>query len=190
MMYSIFTSVVFGASLVLANAIPGHTRRNTETIVVADMKYIGPITPGGENYTLVGDAEGIYNQILELNPSYNISDFNIPPLPKNLPLVGRTPTAVHCDVTANYARNDRIRDGIKFLNSLGAGNCYAAAHTCRRPSCSWNNAIYFCNDLGYGMAQRGYDQCHHDDVISAQIFDTGNYNVIISGSNQFGEGRC
>ncbi|OBT68961.1 hypothetical protein VE03_01268 [Pseudogymnoascus sp. 23342-1-I1] len=187
MMYSIFTSVAIGASLVLANAIPGPAQRSTEKVVLTDMTYIGPITPGGENHTLVGDAKGIYDQILQLNPSYNITDFNVPPPPE---LVGRTPTAVYCDVTANYAANNRIREGISYLNSLGAGACYAGARTCRRPSCSWNSAIYFCNDLGYGMAQRGYDQCHHDDVLSAQIFDTGNYNVIISGSNQFGEGTC
>lgn len=68
------------------------------------MIYEGPITPGGETYTLSGDAkvrsflfhklfcynrlafftnpvfsiQGIYEQILQLNPSYNITDFNIP----------------------------------------------------------------------------------------------------------------
>ncbi|KFY98016.1 hypothetical protein V498_01752 [Pseudogymnoascus sp. VKM F-4517 (FW-2822)] len=168
---------------VLANAIPGPARRSTETIIMTDMTYIGPITPGGSNYTLVGDAKGVYDQILQLNPSYNITDFNIPPPPRDLELEERSVKAIHCDATPNYAPNNYIRDGIKYLNSLGAGYCCAGPNTCRRPSCSWDAAIYFCNELGYGMAQRGYDSCHHDDVVSGQF-------VLISGSDQYGEGRC
>ncbi|KFX99561.1 hypothetical protein V495_00894 [Pseudogymnoascus sp. VKM F-4514 (FW-929)] len=198
MMYSILTSAIVGASVVLANVIPaGSINRSAKAVELVDMIYEGPITPGGETYTLSGDAKGIYEQILQLNPSYNITDFNIP-APQE---AKRAVTAIHCDVTANYAPNNRIRDGINYLNSLGAGYCRLGPAVVTRISCSWSAAIYWgnnnnhdiaiaCNYLGYGLSQRAYDQCHHDDVISGQAFDQGNYYTLLSGDNQFGEGHC
>jgi hypothetical protein len=35
--------------------------------------------------------------------------------------------------------------------------------------------LTYDKQLGYGLSQRAYDQCHHDDVISGQAFDQGNY---------------
>jgi hypothetical protein len=69
------------------------------------MTYIGPIIPGGGNITLVGDAkvsrisfaahslksiinsfvsQAIYDQIMNINPGYNIADFNLPPIKRDL----------------------------------------------------------------------------------------------------------
>jgi hypothetical protein len=39
------------------------------------MEFVGPITPGGPDVTLSGSAKDIYEQILELNPSYDVFDF-------------------------------------------------------------------------------------------------------------------
>lgn len=59
------------------------------------MTYVGPVTPGGPNVTLVGDvtvnryaiglrsesytniAKSIYDQIVELNPAFNPDDFEV-----------------------------------------------------------------------------------------------------------------
>ncbi|OBT48047.1 hypothetical protein VE00_01712 [Pseudogymnoascus sp. WSF 3629] len=210
MMYSILSSAILGASVVLANAIPGGSfRRDATAIELVDMIYEGPITPSGKNYTLTGDAKasphccfkpGIYEQILQLNPSYNINDFNVP-APK---IASRTPIATYCDVTPNHADSKAIQEGIDYLNSLGAGACRLGPRAGTRVSCSWKSAIYYwndnnydiavsCNYLGYGLSQNAYDICSPANwplSFSAQVFDSGNYNVIISKSNQFGEGDC
>jgi hypothetical protein len=39
------------------------------------MEFLGPITPGGPDVTLSGSAKDIYEQIIELNPSYDVFDF-------------------------------------------------------------------------------------------------------------------
>lgn len=39
------------------------------------MEFVGPITPGGPDVTLSGSAKDIYDQIMELNPSYDVFDF-------------------------------------------------------------------------------------------------------------------
>ncbi|KAH6679576.1 hypothetical protein B0J14DRAFT_558889 [Halenospora varia] len=90
----------------------------------------------------------------------------------------------------DWGRADKyaIEDGIKYLNrvaktgrkcdvGLGPGNCV-------RISCSYNSAIYLCNDNNYGMepncdyiasyAQNLLNRCWFFDGIYGQEFDTEN----------------
>lgn len=39
------------------------------------MQFLGPITPGGPDVALSGTAKEIYEQILKLNPAYDVFDF-------------------------------------------------------------------------------------------------------------------
>lgn len=39
------------------------------------MEFTGPVFVGGDDVTLSGTAEEVYNQIIELNPNYNARDF-------------------------------------------------------------------------------------------------------------------
>ncbi|KFY50038.1 hypothetical protein V496_09647 [Pseudogymnoascus sp. VKM F-4515 (FW-2607)] len=73
MMFSTLTSVLFGASVVLANAIPGHsTSQIVDAIAAVDITYTGPITPGGKNYTLYGDAKASLPSRLKLYRGFAI----------------------------------------------------------------------------------------------------------------------
>lgn len=42
---------------------------------ISALEFVGPVTPGGPDVTLSGSAKDIYEQILELNPSYDVFDF-------------------------------------------------------------------------------------------------------------------
>lgn len=39
------------------------------------MEFTGPVTPGGSDVILYGTAQQIYEQILALNPTYDVWDF-------------------------------------------------------------------------------------------------------------------
>lgn len=39
------------------------------------MEFTGPVFVGGDDVTLSGTAEEVYNQIIELNPEYDARDF-------------------------------------------------------------------------------------------------------------------
>lgn len=194
----LFTSILLSASLALAG--PSLVKRDVE--ILTTLTYTGPIIPGGGNITLVGDAKSIYDQIMNINPGYKIEDFNVPDVKRDL--VDRSPISHQCNVAAG-ASYRRIQEGIAYLNALGAGLCgLGPKPACTRVSCSYDSAIYYCNDnsvrigvacnyLGYGMAQRILDDCATcggNCLVSGQIWDQDNYNVIVSASNNFGEGHC
>jgi hypothetical protein len=42
---------------------------------ISSMEFVGPITPGGPNVQLFGTSKAIYEQIMALNPAYNVFDF-------------------------------------------------------------------------------------------------------------------
>ncbi|KAK2874967.1 hypothetical protein FQN49_001900 [Arthroderma sp. PD_2] len=63
-------AISFGSSLVQASPMAV-----AEAIATQKMTYMGPITPGGENVTLLGDAREIHAQIMKLNPKFNPMDF-------------------------------------------------------------------------------------------------------------------
>lgn len=42
---------------------------------ISAMEFVGPITPGGPDVILSGSAKDIYEQIIELNPSYDVFEF-------------------------------------------------------------------------------------------------------------------
>ncbi|KAJ8121737.1 hypothetical protein ONZ43_g1885 [Nemania bipapillata] len=79
-------------------------------------------TPG---FMSMSDAE---NHALGTNPDHHLSN-----------------TTVQCGGPEADPR--RIDQGIDYLNHLpNSSKCSNAAKTCGRISCSWNSAIWFCND--------------------------------------------
>lgn len=46
-----------------------------ELLPLSEMSFTGPVTVGGPNVTLHGDASSIYDQILALNPEFDASAF-------------------------------------------------------------------------------------------------------------------
>jgi hypothetical protein len=43
--------------------------------ILPAMEFTGPVTPGGPDVILYGTAEQIYEQIIEVNPKYDVWDF-------------------------------------------------------------------------------------------------------------------
>ncbi|KAF8956547.1 hypothetical protein BDZ97DRAFT_1851479 [Flammula alnicola] len=120
----------------------------TSGLISVPITYVGPITPGGANLTITGTPKEIYDQIIEMNPKYNIVAFN---LEKRdfISIEERTPDRVACN-------------GIDYLNNLGAGACNLGP----KPACS---------RLGYGMAQAILNQCavcSGSCTLSGQAWDT------------------
>ncbi|KUJ24691.1 uncharacterized protein LY89DRAFT_727709 [Mollisia scopiformis] len=85
-----------------------------------------------------------------------------------------------------------IDAGIKYLKNL-QGGCAVGARSCVRISCSYNGAIYLCNDNNYAIAPSCYylatyaedisRDCwirwHWKAYVGGQEFDTDNYNVVV-----------
>ncbi|MCJ1471172.1 hypothetical protein MMC07_009820 [Pseudocyphellaria aurata] len=181
--------------------------------VVADtlgtMTYVGPITPGGQNYTISGTAEGqgltrptmwelqeIHKQILEKNPSFNPDDWSVPKLHGRasfdssgdaLNVLERR--KLFCDV-GDFCSTKHIMEGIDYLNKL-PGGCHVGwgSVKCTRVSCSYHAGITLCNDNFHDispkctrlarMAQDVVDSCQEGTKVRGQQFDKNKFNVIV-----------
>ena len=55
-------------------------------------------------------------------------------------------TGFSCDPVGGNAHVPAIQDGIGYLNSLNGG-CWVNPRSCARISCSYNSAIFLCNDV-------------------------------------------
>ncbi|KUJ09226.1 uncharacterized protein LY89DRAFT_598214 [Mollisia scopiformis] len=86
-----------------------------------------------------------------------------------------------------------IQDGINYLSGL-QGGCCVGPTSCVRISCSWNSAIFLCNDNGYTICPNcGYLATYASDMINdcsswnggdsiivgGQLFDSDHYNIIV-----------
>jgi hypothetical protein len=107
-------------------------------------------SPGGSKVTVTGTVQDVVAQLSTINPNWK-EDFNVTE-PKvqeralNFPF-----TSVLCMIrlgewgTANpYA----IYDGINYLKGVpGRPTLGPGPGRCGRVSCSYNSAIYWCNDV-------------------------------------------
>ncbi|TQB74602.1 hypothetical protein MPDQ_004451 [Monascus purpureus] len=126
---------------------------------ISPLEFTGPVGPNGENVTLAGTVEEIFDQIIQFNPAYETPDFtSVRSRLANATSVEdggkdkRTPIdPVYCNLDgykkANYGR---IEEGMAYLEKFGngAGVCNAGEgpKNCVRISCSWNSGIFLCND--------------------------------------------
>lgn len=107
-------------------------------------------TPGGEKLNLTGTIEEIHAQLLEINPNFD-EDFGVKADAE--PLVGRSlgkrfgPSCGGGSFNWGSADPGRIQEGINYLRGI-AGQPYLGPGpgVCSRPSCSYNSAIWWCND--------------------------------------------
>ncbi|KAI5860362.1 hypothetical protein GGS23DRAFT_581115 [Durotheca rogersii] len=135
---------------------------------VASLEFIGPVTPGGPNVTLYGTAKGIYEQIIKLNPEYDVFAF-----PENAAeFAAEGLTREDIETSKNPARsllasrdldkrgqynckigkyvgnfNTQCVEGLLYLRRLGQSWCGAKARSCARVSCSHNCGMYLCSKL-------------------------------------------
>jgi hypothetical protein len=80
------------------------------------MEFVGPVTPGGPDITLSGSAKDIYEQIIELNPSYDVFDF--PEYADALEFEGLNRENIE---TANLTTRNPSRDAEETLAKRGDG---------------------------------------------------------------------
>lgn len=110
-------------------------------------------TPGGTTVKLTGTMESVHEQLLKINPNYE-AEFEAA-APENdregSELSKRTDFSTSkytCFGPFRGALSGDVQKGIDYLrkvpgkptNGPGPGNC-------GRVSCSWNAAIYWCNDV-------------------------------------------
>lgn len=112
-------------------------------------------TPGGPAVNVTGTIEQAYKHMKTINPGF-LSNFGFDQPPVNvsslsmMPLESRGYTIDHiaCDVDFEWAFLEPIQTGMFYLNNIpgkptngpGPGNC-------GRVSCSYDAAIYWCNDV-------------------------------------------
>ncbi|KAK0744759.1 hypothetical protein B0T21DRAFT_399141 [Apiosordaria backusii] len=214
-----FTSVIraCGALLAisgLANALPS-ARDDTETgppanYTIVPIQWdipIDPATPGSTTVHLTGTIEEVVAQMERDYPGWNETFHQhmrwSPPSDASAFGIGDKNYEIESKKCEEDWRDmcDRhhIGEGIRYLlnlpadpkpkNGPGPGNC-------GRVSCSWNDAIYWCNDndqekelkswkdIGYAALQI-YLDCRNAefDRVGGQIFYTDKWNVVTKKDN-------
>ncbi|KAL2073310.1 hypothetical protein VTL71DRAFT_10634 [Oculimacula yallundae] len=133
---------------------------------ISSLEFVGPIFPGGLNVTLFGTAQSVYEQIMALNPSYNVFDFpaNTKDLEadgitreniKSITDISTTPAVtvrsilsrqdgINCGIREKTLYYERCTEGYYYLRNLGSASCGAAANSCSRVSCSNHCGIWLC----------------------------------------------
>lgn len=141
----------------VASLIPDHDPLAGREVTVPEWDV--EVTPGGEKVTLRGTIEEVHAQLLERNPNWD-EDFpeQVEDLAeRDLGEEGFTPIEKRTDFSGSkyfcYARwpttaRARIVEGISYLRRVrGKPSLRAGPGRCSRVSCSWNAAIYWCNDV-------------------------------------------
>ncbi|KAH6620599.1 hypothetical protein C7974DRAFT_426732 [Boeremia exigua] len=138
---------------------------------ISSMEFIGPITPGGPDVHLFGTSKAIYEQIMALNPAYDVFDFpsaaakleaqgftrenigetDVPAPPAvsvtaalKVRNVLKRQDGINCMNPDRYATYPGCTEGINYLRRLGTGACVAEANSCARVSCSWDCGMWLC----------------------------------------------
>ncbi|KAL4962766.1 uncharacterized protein BDV14DRAFT_99136 [Aspergillus stella-maris] len=168
------------------------------------------VTPGGERITLNGTVEEVRRELLTLNPRWE-EDFAFTVSGKDAAesddddglLVKRTDfygAKYVCRKWSN-ARYKPISNGIKYLRGVsgrpvagpGPGNC-------ARVSCSYDSAIWWCNDAkesktlnSFGSIADGAQYVLNNCVlpstggtyppVNGQVFHKTHWNVIVRGAS-------
>lgn len=114
------------------------------------------VTPGEGNYvTLNGTIEKVYPELLEINPNYEqeYEEFVAEnEAPKSVEKRTDFSTSkYYCNGRWTAISTGEIAKGISYLRRVGGQpRMGAGPGTCARVSCSWNAAIFWCNDVSSG----------------------------------------
>ncbi|KGO38353.1 hypothetical protein PEX1_068910 [Penicillium expansum] len=145
--------------------------------------------PGGPKVILNGTVQEIYAELININPTYDL-DFAAMPAQAIVDTNNET-SHLHkrLDVTCNnydQAISSRIKEGIRYLrgvngkpsNGPGPGNC-------GRVSCSYNSAIWWCNDNTSPKTLGGFNNIA--DSAQVIINQCGPTEVYVSGEENHGD---
>ncbi|KAI6088723.1 hypothetical protein F4821DRAFT_257562 [Hypoxylon rubiginosum] len=160
---------------------------------LGNVTWVGNITAGGPEVTFTGASfPEIEAQIRQANPNFAWPEHDVSSADKAM-LVDH----LSCDLPQfYYAVRDKVIDGIDYLRGK-TGQCHmdAGPYVCSRISCSYDSAIFWCNDndtpltidcgLWSEYAQNILDECQTDDAsehIKGQQFNVDNWNIIVGYS--------
>ncbi|KAB8272197.1 hypothetical protein BDV30DRAFT_133364 [Aspergillus minisclerotigenes] len=148
---------------------------------VQDFSWEVETTPGGEKVVLNGTIQEVYTELLKINPRFD-GDFAEYAAKNELARRDNSASSLNKrnDVKCNnyqQAIRRRIEEGIRYLHSVpgqptngpGPGNC-------GRVSCSYNSAIWWCNDNTSPKTLPGfYNIAQGAQVVINQCDPTGVY---------------
>ncbi|KAK8009285.1 hypothetical protein PG991_011836 [Apiospora marii] len=146
------------------------------------LQWVVEVAPG-QTETLCGTVEQVYDQALQVNPGFKLLH-----VPSHHP--EKTPYKIICDLFPN-AHETGIQDGINYLRGVpGRPQNGPGPGRCGRVSCSWDSAIWWCNDNKKSRtldsfsaiansAQAILDQCSdRGSDFSGQGFEPSNWNTL------------
>lgn len=199
---------VLGAAVLFGNFVasmsgPVQNGSTYEIRNLGHLTWVGPAFPGGENVNVTGTVPEIVEQLKAMNPNFE------PPKTQTTERSTNPPVKVLCNDYGSISFA-ALQNGITYLDSLGGGlACNGPGPgNCGRISCSYNTAIWWCNDnpsdhcvLWSDLSRRAlynYDDCDNGGVMkrwilppvsgqltgqSGQTFYPDNTNVITSENN-------
>ncbi|KAH6693947.1 hypothetical protein F5X68DRAFT_258737 [Plectosphaerella plurivora] len=157
-----FTIALLGvtAYFTRALAVPFKPENSLQGREVFTPEWEVEVTPGGETVVLNGTIEEVHTQLLKLNPTWD-ADFPDNDLDKrqtdfsdwsdgSAALQKRTDfsnSQYNCFGRWGFVDREHIQRGINYLSRVtGRPRNGAGPGNCGRVSCSYNSAIYWCND--------------------------------------------
>ncbi|KAK7756191.1 hypothetical protein SLS62_001784 [Diatrype stigma] len=204
-MHFVLTAMLALGVLGLAATAPNNTASSKSSLLPAgyvdsglSLTFEGPLFVGGPNVTLSGTLEKIVAQINATNPEYFLSNetSNDSVSGHGASKGGNQEGPVYCHLgTPNPASLAPIEEAVSYLERL-KGGCIAPAGPgyCGKISCSYDSAVWWCNDRlepAYypckwfaPYTQRIIDRCKQEltQEVEGQSFSgDGTFNVIVGG---------
>ncbi|PNY28164.1 Uncharacterized protein TCAP_01923 [Tolypocladium capitatum] len=148
--------------------------------------------PDGPVLTLVGTAQEVHAQLLKINPNHT-SDFRLESRDSELgPRTDFSRSKVICS-EGLFGKPSRwaIADGIAYLLKLrGHPRNQGGPGACGRVSCSYDSAIWWCNDSkqpktldGWFEIADGAAWIAGECFYGGQVFDAHDWNVIVRSAS-------
>ncbi|KAL2126305.1 hypothetical protein VTI74DRAFT_1211 [Chaetomium olivicolor] len=146
----------------------------------------------GQTAVLNGTVQEIYAQALQLNPDFTLTatDAGTP-----APQKKQKRSTVHCN---NWPRAKQwaLEDGVRYLRGVpGTVTHLPGPGKCARVSCSYQSAIWWCNDNTHSITLPSFnwiaDSAQHTinvcfdgtGELAGQNFEDGNWNTILRHDN-------
>ncbi|KAI8962813.1 hypothetical protein F5Y11DRAFT_321691 [Daldinia sp. FL1419] len=159
---------------------------------LANITWVGKVEDDIHSFT-GPNISNIKDQIREIYPNFSWDG----PGKGNLAsrIRGRTPPHLLCDPSGvELADAYRIQEGVNYLKGV-TGTCHLGPgpKVCTRISCSWNSAIWWCNDNSHDIridcrlwseySQNILDLCQTEEtdprVMGQKFMDRQKWNILV-----------
>ncbi|KAG4432462.1 hypothetical protein IFR05_012052 [Cadophora sp. M221] len=197
---SLVLQVAFVAIALLAGTVVGSPADNSvlkgnlfEGYNIEPLTYSG--TVNGVQVNTTGTVEQIFMELSAKDPKFGSQE----PRSTDTELATRAKTWQEClpipgKPDLHEADSEAISNGIGYLRRLG-GTCGVGVRTCARVSCSWDSAIFICNDNPRHIdissnqiatytqdlvtACDKYVSQYRGHAFGGRIFDNGGWQVVV-----------